>query len=63
MDTQGFNINEVVEDEDGYVAHIAEFVIEDGEVCARLDYSKFASDVPPEAEIWPLDSLARIDES
>lgn len=63
MDTNGYEISEVVEDTDGYVGRITGFVVEYGEVCAVLDYSEFSADVPPEAENWPVTELARIDES
>jgi hypothetical protein len=47
----------VVQDDDGYEGRVAELLEVDGEPGARLDYSEFSADVPPEATTWPLSTL------
>lgn len=61
MENLGFAVGDHVIDEDGYEARIAEIVPDIHE--ARLDYSGFASDVPAEADVWPLDELRLADEA
>lgn len=57
MDTQGFEIGDVVEESDGYEGRIARFIEPD---LAELDYSEFPSDVPPEGTIWELSELIKV---
>jgi hypothetical protein len=50
-------VGDVVQDDDGYEGRVAELLEVDGEPGARLDYSEFSADVPPEATTWPLSTL------
>lgn len=55
----GFKVGDVVTDGDQYEARIVSINSENFE--AELDYSEFPSDVPAEAETWPLDELSLVD--
>lgn len=59
MENLGFTVGDIVEDPDGYQARIVSINGESFE--AELDYTDFPSDVPAEADTWPLDDLVLAD--
>ena len=58
-ETLGFQVGDVVVDQDGYEARIVSIDVES--FIAELDYDGFPSDVPPEATDIELDELELAD--
>lgn len=60
MDTNGFELGDVVLDGDLYEGRITRFVKIEGIVYADLDYSEFPADVPAEGNSWPVEDLEAV---